>query len=80
MAVVILDSEALLTVAEAAGILSLSPKTVYKMIYEGRLGSKRLGRAVRVPAADVRAVLDAAPSTARITAQIGQKSPGPKLS
>ena len=37
----------LLTVAEAAALISLQPRTLYKWAYQGRIPAVRLGRALR---------------------------------
>ena len=47
------------TVAQAAEELNLSPATIRAWIAQRRLGHVRLGRAVRVPADEIRRVLDA---------------------
>lgn len=39
----------LLTVAEVAGILSLSRMTVYRMVNSGTLPALKVGRSVRIP-------------------------------
>lgn len=38
-----------LTVPEAADVLGISPRSVYRLIGEKRLPKKKLGRSVRVP-------------------------------
>ena len=38
----------LLTVRETARLLAVSPKTIYKALYTGRLPVTRIGRIVRV--------------------------------
>ena len=43
--------KALLTIAETAHLLSLSPAKVYQMCSSGELACIRIGRSVRVPAA-----------------------------
>ena len=47
------NQESLLTIPEAAEALSLRPKTIRAWIGARRIGCVRLGRAVRVPAAEV---------------------------
>ena len=41
------------TVGEAARILAVSPKTIYRLIWRGKLPVRRLGRALRIPASAV---------------------------
>jgi excisionase family DNA binding protein len=45
------QANALCTVAEAAGFLRVSTRTVRRLIWSGRLESVRIGRSVRVPTA-----------------------------
>ena len=47
------------TVAEAANELGLSVHTVRAWIASRRIGHIRLGRAIRIPAAELRRVIDA---------------------
>lgn len=46
-----------LTVPEAAGRLGLSRYTLYAWIAQRRIAHTRLGRAVRIPAAEVRRLI-----------------------
>lgn len=46
------------TVQEAAEELTLKPSTIRAWIAQRRLGHVRLGRAVRVPAEEIRRVLE----------------------
>jgi excisionase family DNA binding protein len=46
----------LLTVSEAATVLAVAPCTVRAMVAAGSLPSVRVGRAVRIPEAAVRAI------------------------
>ena len=39
----------LATVSDVAAVGSLAPSTVYRMVEDGELESKRFGRAVRIP-------------------------------
>jgi len=39
----------LLTVAEAAALLKISPNTAYELIRQGRIPVIRLGRIIRIP-------------------------------
>jgi excisionase family DNA binding protein len=48
----------LLKVPEAAEMLALSPKTVWQWIGERRFAVVRLGRAVRVPLAEIERLLE----------------------
>ena len=48
----------LLRVREAAEMLGVSPHTVRSWIGSRRLGSVRMGRAVRVPLAEVERIVD----------------------
>lgn len=47
----------LLTVFEAAELLAVKPATLRKWIYQRRIGSVRLGRAVRLKRTDVEALI-----------------------
>jgi excisionase family DNA binding protein len=47
------------TVEEAANELNLSKATIRAWIAQRRLGHVRLGRAIRVPVAEIRRVLEA---------------------
>jgi excisionase family DNA binding protein len=47
-----------LTVSQAAEELNLKPSTIRAWIAQRRLGHVRLGRAVRIPAAEIQRVLD----------------------
>lgn len=51
--------EALCTVPEAAAQLALRPATIRAWICQRRIGFVRLGRAVRVPRAEIRRLVDA---------------------
>ncbi len=57
----------LLTVKEAASLLSVSERTLWKMIAEGRLAAIRLSRRItRIHRTEVRALIDgASPGTGR---------------
>jgi excisionase family DNA binding protein len=50
-------SQRLVTVQEAADLLGLSPYTLYAWIAQRRIVHTRLGRAVRIPAAEVRRLI-----------------------
>ena len=54
--------ETLLTVAEVAGILRLSVRSVRRLVAENQLPVVRIGRAVRVRREDLRSFIDAAAS------------------
>ena len=43
------NSALLLTVAEAAKLLQISPNTAYELIRQGRIPFVRLGRVIRIP-------------------------------
>lgn len=60
-----LAGRAALSVADAALALSISPRTVRRMIDDGRLPSVRLNRCVRIPAAALRAALAPPPRRRR---------------
>ena len=47
----------LLTVVEAAGLLALKPATIRKWVFQRRIGSVRIGRAVRLKRSDVEALI-----------------------
>ena len=57
-----MQAESLLTVAEVAGILRLSEKTVYGLVKTGQLPAKRVGRRIKVRPGDVRAYVEALPA------------------
>ncbi|HEX3963003.1 MAG TPA: helix-turn-helix domain-containing protein [Trebonia sp.] len=48
-----MDDPKLLTVAEIAALLRLSKMTVYRLIHQGDLPAKRIGRTFRVAEAAV---------------------------
>jgi excisionase family DNA binding protein len=52
------SSQKLRTVAEAAGELGLSVHTIRTWIATRRLAHIRLGRAIRIPAAEIRRVIE----------------------
>ena len=52
------SDEAPRTVAEAAAALGLSVHTIRAWIAQRRMGHVRLGRAVRVPAGEIRRLLE----------------------
>jgi excisionase family DNA binding protein len=47
--------KALLTLEEAAGILSLSPRTLSRLLRDGEIPTVRIGRLVRVRTSDLHA-------------------------
>jgi excisionase family DNA binding protein len=47
------------TVEQAAAVLNLSRATIRAWITQRRLGHVRLGRAIRIPAQEIRRVLEA---------------------
>lgn len=49
-----MKSEFVYTVEEVAEILAVSPQLVYKMLREGEMPGKKLGRVWRVPICDFR--------------------------
>lgn len=55
----------LLKVPEAAGMLALSPKTVWQWIGERRIEVVRLGRAVRVPLSEIERLVEEGTTPAR---------------
>jgi excisionase family DNA binding protein len=55
----------LLKVPEAAAMLALSQKTVWQWIGERRIGVVRLGRAVRVPMAEIDRLMEEGSTPAR---------------
>lgn len=59
------DISEFLTVRETAQVLQCHPDTVAAMIRRGELKAVRLGRAVRVSAQSIRALVDASGSTHR---------------
>ena len=70
------------TVEQAADRLKLHPKTVLRMIREGRLKAARLGKAYRIAGADLDAVAGTAraearesPDRATVIADFGDLSP-----
>jgi len=72
----------LYTVEQAAGRLKLHPKTVLRMIREGRLKAARLGKAYRIAGDDLdaatgqaRAEARESPDRATVIADFGELSP-----
>lgn len=61
-----LDTERLLDVEEVAGVLHISPSTVYKLAREGSLKCVKIGAAVRFRPATVRAYIDQAETGAAV--------------
>lgn len=55
----------LLTLAETQVILKVSLPVLRRMIRDGRIPAIRIGRAIRVPAAGVRAFIEAETEAAR---------------
>lgn len=55
----------LLKVPEAAEMLALSQKTVWQWIGERRIGVVRLGRAVRIPIAEIERLMEEGSTPAR---------------
>ena len=53
-----ISTESPRTVAQAAAELNVSPSTVRAWLAQRRLGFVRLGRAVRVPSAEIRRLLE----------------------
>jgi excisionase family DNA binding protein len=53
-------------VPEAAALLSLSPKTVWKMIYARELTCTRINRAVRIPASAIEELIEAGTTPALV--------------
>ena len=49
------DRRLLLTVREAAAVLAIGRTTLYELIADGQLKTVHIGRAVRVPVAEVEA-------------------------
>jgi excisionase family DNA binding protein len=49
------DRALLLTVREAAALLAVGRTTLYELIADGQLGTVHIGRAVRVPRAELEA-------------------------
>ena len=47
------------TVGQAAAELNLSRGTIRAWVYQRRLGHVRLGRAIRIPVAEIRRLLEA---------------------
>jgi len=47
------------TVAEAAVALNVSPSTIRSWVFQRRIGCVRLGRAVRIPGAEIDRLLEA---------------------
>lgn len=75
-------SGSLYTVEQAAERLKLHPKTVLRMIREGRLNAARIGKAYRIAGADLDAVAGVArveareaPDRATVIADFGELSP-----
>ena len=44
----------LLRIKEAAAALGVAYQTIYRWVYEGRLKTVRLGRAVRIPKSEIK--------------------------
>ncbi len=59
------ESSRLLTIPEAAEILAVRPVTIRLWISKGRLPRTKLGRCVRIPAADVERFIQANTTPAR---------------
>jgi excisionase family DNA binding protein len=59
----------LLTVREAAAVLTVSPQTVWKMVWTGELPSVRFRRSVRIRTVALAALIRRARSAARPGAQ-----------
>lgn len=53
-----LESLDFLTVPEVAGVMRVSKMTVYRLIHNGQLDGRRIGRNFRVPSASVRTYLE----------------------
>ena len=75
-------SDEVYTVEQAADRLKLHPKTVLRMIREGRLKAVRLGKAYRISGADLNAAMGVArteareaPDRATVIAEFGALSP-----
>lgn len=66
------ENASYLTVAEAADVLAVSRKTIYRLVWRGRLPARRVGRALRIPA---RAVLDGGAVRAVTSAAAGTVVP-----
>jgi excisionase family DNA binding protein len=49
------DQSLLLTVAEAAAVLAIGRTTLYELIATGQLATVHIGRAVRIPRAELEA-------------------------
>ncbi len=52
------DRRLLLTVREAASVLAFGRTTLYELIADGQLRTVHIGRAVRVPVAELEAFVD----------------------
>lgn len=52
------DGQLLLTVREAATVLAIGRTTLYELIGDGQLRTVRIGRAVRVPRAELEAFVE----------------------
>ena len=72
----------LYTVEQAADRLKLHPKTVLRMIHDGRIKATRIGKAYRIASADldavagvVRAEVRGSPDRATVVADFGDLSP-----
>jgi excisionase family DNA binding protein len=71
-----MTAPALLTVAETADRLAVSPDTVRRWIKDGTLGVFQVGRVVRVPASSVAALIERRTTPARDTSpQQGKRAP-----
>ena len=53
----------LLTYREAADVLGVTDRTVWKLVDQGDLPAVRFGRSVRIDPADLRAFIDSAKQT-----------------
>ena len=50
-------TENLITVREAANLLRISARTVYRLIESGQIGAVRIGKQWRIPASDLPGIL-----------------------
>lgn len=48
----------LVTVQEAAAVLAIGRTTLYQLIADGQMSTVRIGRAVRIPVAELEAFVD----------------------
>lgn len=51
--------EQLLTIESAARVLSISPRTLRKWVYERRVSIRKVGRAVRIATSEVERIAEA---------------------